>query len=251
MRITVCGRNLDDLYPLLKHFPVEFDHQNPELVISYGGDGTLLGAEREFPSIPKCPIRDSRSTPKCEHHDERSILEALFDDRLQSTSLSKVQGRVNNHSAVTSGMNDVVIDRQKKASAIRFRLWINELLYARHIVGDGVVLASPFGSSGYYRSITHSLFSLGLGLAFNNATEVVNHLVIEPESIIRMEVLRGPAVMFADNDPNQYELAEGDQAVLSLAPSRAVILGLDTFRCPDCYWLRHHHERPLVPLTEN
>ncbi len=249
MRIMVCGRNLDDLYPLLDEFPVEIDEKSPELIVSYGGDGTLLGAERDYPGIPKCPIRDSRSAKKCERHGERAILADLLAGRLQTTELGKVQGRVSDRELRAVGINDVVIDHKTKASAIRYRLWINDMLYARHIVGDGIVLSTPFGSSGYYRSITHSLFTLGLGLAFNNSTEVVNHLVVESNVRVEIEILRGPAVMFADNDPEQIELVEGDRAGLSLASERARVLGLDVFRCPDCYWLRHHHERPLVPLS--
>lgn len=249
MRIGVCGRNLEDLYEVLADFPVEYVQNNPDLIISYGGDGTLLGAERDYPGIPKCPVRDSRSNPKCPQHDEKSILRELFAERLPITELIKVQGTINNTDDGTCGINDVVVDRQKQSSAIRFRLWLNDMLYARHIVGDGIVLATPFGSSGYYRSITHSLFSLGIGLAFNNATEAVNHLVIDPESVIRLEILRGPGIMFADNDPTEKKLSEGDQVVLSKAASTARIIGLNTFRCPDCYWLRHHHERPLVPLA--
>lgn len=248
MRIMVYGRNLDDLYPLLDEFPVEFDESDPEIVISYGGDGTLLGAERDFPGIPKCPIRDSRSSAKCEKHGERAVLSKLFGGELKSTALIKLQGRINNKPECPIGMNDVVIDRKFQASAIRYRLWLDDLLYARHIVGDGVVLATPFGSSGYYRSITHSMFTLGLGLAFNNSTEVVNHLVIEQQSVVEVEITRGPAVLFADNDLIQYPLDKGDRVTLSIAPGSAVVLGLNIFRCPDCYWLRHYHERPLVPL---
>ncbi len=249
MRIMAYGRNLEVLHPLLEQYSVQIDTANPELIISYGGDGTLLGAEREFPEVPKCPIRDSQSSQKCKHHDERSVLDALFSGQLRTTELIKVEGRHENGDTRTCGINDVVIDRKNQASAIRYRLWINDLLYARHIVGDGIVLSTPFGSSGYYRSITHSLFTLGLGLAFNNATEAVNHLVIEQTSKITVEIVRGPAIMFADNDPRREHLAEGDRVVLSRASSRAKVVGLDIFRCPECYWLRHHHKRPLVPLA--
>ena len=51
-RVKIVGRNLDDLRPLLKMFPVKLVETEPDLVISYGGDGSLLGAERDFPGVP-------------------------------------------------------------------------------------------------------------------------------------------------------------------------------------------------------
>ena len=248
MRIALRGRNLEDVRPLLDPFSVQIDDDKPEVVLTYGGDGALLGAEREFPGIPKFPLRDSRSNPKCDDHDEESVLKAFFSDQLQRDHVTKVQAVTNNgYRAI--GLNDVIIDRENPASAIRYRIWIDGSPYADHIVGDGLVLASPFGSSGYYRSITHSLFTIGLGLAFNNATEVVNHLVMKADSEIQVEILRGTALLFADNDMDKHRLETGDTLTLSRAQETATIIGLDVFRCSACYWRRHHHSRPLVPIA--
>ncbi|MFO7821992.1 MAG: hypothetical protein R6V56_08090 [Lentisphaeria bacterium] len=240
MRIAVRGRNLQDLIPLLEPYQVEIDEEAPELVISYGGDGALLGAEREFPGVVKCPIRDTRSTLKCPRHHEKDILKLLFAGKLSETPLTKVSAQLDDQ-VVCTGLNDIVINRLIIASALRYRIWLDEQLYAHQIVGDGLVVSTPFGSTGYYRSITHSLFHLGLGLAFNNSTEPVNHLVIEDNREIRVEILRGPAVLIADNDPVEHEISKGSSIKISRAPGNARIMGLDLFRCRECYRLRHHH----------
>lgn len=239
MRIALCGRNLDDLIPLLKSYDIDLVQNNPELVIAYGGDGALLGAERVYPGIAKCAIRDSRSTPKCPKHNESSILKMLFSRKFNKTSLTKITAALDGETVCT-GLNDIVINRLIIASALRYRIWLDGQLYAHQIVGDGLVAATPFGSTGYYRSITHSFFRLGLGLAFNNSTEPVNHLVIEEDTQIKLKILRGPAVLIADNDPQERQISTGDIISISKAQSEAYILGLDVFRCPDCYWLRHH-----------
>ncbi|MFA6724146.1 MAG: hypothetical protein WCS95_05695, partial [Lentisphaeria bacterium] len=57
LRVLLYGRNLEDLRPLLQGFPLDIVQEDPELVITHGGDGSLLGAERLYPGIPKCPIR--------------------------------------------------------------------------------------------------------------------------------------------------------------------------------------------------
>lgn len=239
MRVALCGRNLNDLIPLLDAYDVELVKDDPQLVISYGGDGALLGAERDYPGVLKCPIRDSRSTPKCPEHTEEKILAKLFNNELKETPLTKVSAELEGQPACT-GLNDVVINRLIISSALRYRIWLDDQLYAHQVVGDGLVVATPFGSTGYYRSITHSLFHLGLGLAFNNSTEPVNHLVIEDHREIKVEILRGPAVLVADNDPVEREVAKGSVIKIARAAGNARIIGLDLFRCPDCYWLRHH-----------
>jgi len=242
VRIAICGRNLDDLRRHLAAFPVEVDPANPELVISYGGDGSLLGAEREFPGVPKCPLRDSRSTPQCPQHREASVLGQLFEGRLARSVMGKLQAIRDGRRLVA--LNDISINRFSVASAVRYRLWLDDELYATQVVGDGLVVATPFGSTGYYRSITHSLFRIGIGLAFNNSTEPINHLVIGDRSRIRVQIVRGPALLAADNDPAHLRLEKGDTVEIARDESNAVLVGLDVFRCRACFALRQGRENP-------
>ena len=50
LKVRLVGRNCADLRPLLKRYPLELlpeaSRETPQLVISSGGDGSLLGAER-------------------------------------------------------------------------------------------------------------------------------------------------------------------------------------------------------------
>ena len=95
------------------------------------------------------------------------------------------------------------------------------------------------GSTAYYRSITHSIFRTGIGLAFNNSTELVNHLVLPEKSLITVEILRGPGELVADNIPESIPLNEGDSASIFLSAETTPVLGLDCFMCPECRFIRH------------
>ncbi len=110
MRIALTGRNLVDLTNLLTQYPAEIVTDNPDIVISYGGDGSLLGAERLYPGIPKCPIRDSRSAPKCEQHAESLILDSLFAGNLKKAHLIKLKGWTED-GAEYIGLNDILLNR--------------------------------------------------------------------------------------------------------------------------------------------
>ena len=52
MKIKLVGKNLEDIRPLLSRYGFEEAEREFELVIAHGGDGALLGAEREAP--PSC-----------------------------------------------------------------------------------------------------------------------------------------------------------------------------------------------------
>ncbi|MBT3380982.1 MAG: hypothetical protein HN742_42615 [Lentisphaerae bacterium] len=237
MRVALCGRNLGDLRELLAPLPVTCVDVDPELVISYGGDGALLGAERDYPGVPKCPLRDSRANPKCAAHSEESVLRQLVDGGLSEERIARLVGETQDGKSIV-GINDVLINKHTISSAVRYRLWLDGELYMNQIVGDGLVIATPFGSTGYYRSITHSLFRVGIGLAFNNSTEPLDHLVIDRGSVVTVEIIRGPAVMLADNDPVRIPLVEGDHVTVRKSEQSTRVLGLDVFRCPDCLRLR-------------
>lgn len=237
LRAAICGRNLADLRRYLEHAAIRVVSSSPDVVISYGGDGSLLGAERDHPGVPKCPLRDSRANPKCPAHTEEELLRQLAAGTLGETRLMKIEADAGGGNRAV-GLNDVSVSKEQISSAVRYRIWLDEEPYAGQIVGDGLVVATPFGSTGYYRSITHSMFRLGLGLAFNNSTEPTDHLVVEDDTVIRVEVIRGPAVLLADNAPATARLGKGDAVTVRKSNEWATVLGLDTFRCPECYALR-------------
>jgi len=73
-------------------------------------------------------------------------------------------------------------------------------------IGDGIVVATPFGSTAYYRSITDSFFEVGIGLAFNNSIEQSDHMVLRESTNISMKIIRGPALVYADNQETALEV---------------------------------------------
>jgi len=243
MRVILCGRHLDELRQILAGFPVREVTARPDLVLSYGGDGALLGAERAFPGVPKLPLRDRRSNPHCPEHGEELALASLIAGRLKEARLIKLEAIAAGRAAVPlTAVNDIVVHNRIITSAVRYRVWLNDDLYANQVVGDGLVAATPFGSSGYYRSITHSIFKTGIGLAFNNSTEPTHHLVLPETAQVRVQILRGPAVLLADNAPGRVTLAAGTEVVIRRSPQVATVLGLDLFRCPAC--ARRRQENP-------
>lgn len=243
MKVKLVGKNLEDIIPLLATYGFETADQNPELLIAHGGDGTLLTAEREFPGIPKLPLRDSRTAPLCRKHAYARQLSDFSRGLTASSKLLKLSGICGEREI--SGINDVFIHNLERIRAMRYRVWIDEQLYANEIVGDSVGMATPHGSTAYYRSITHSIFRVGLGLAFSNSTELVNHLVLPETAVVRIRIVRGPAEVVADNSPEVVRLDKNDEVLIRKSENMAVIHGIDNFMCQECRLLRHPNRHPV------
>lgn len=182
--------------------------KNPELVVSYGGDGTLLRAEHNYPGIPKLYIKNTRVGKLANVVSNDEVLEKFFKGEYSIDETFKLEACVNGKKVIAT--NDLVIHNKDPRYAVRYHVQINKSHYIKDVIGDGVIVATPLGSRGYYRSITDSYFELGIGIAFNNSTEQADHIVLKTDVIIHVEIIRGPALCYADNQDEEILLNEGD-----------------------------------------
>ena len=242
-RVKLMGKNLDDVRPKILARGMEIVDENFDLVIAHGGDGTLLWAERDFPGVPKLPLRDARTAPQCVEHSYDRVLDALLADKLEETILPKLECIYQDKRTIA--LNDIFVHNLERASALRYKVFIDNELYANEIVGDSGGVATVHGCTAYYRSITHSLFRVGLGLAFSNSTEEINHLVIDDKSEVKIRIIRGPGLVIADNSPQTIEVPNQGEVIIRMAPERALIYGLKGFMCPACRVLRHPNKLPF------
>ena len=240
MRVALVGRDLDEIRPLLKKVNLELVEEAPDVVISNGGDGALLGAERAYPGIPKLGLRNSKTSNRHKDTDTAKVLRDLVEGKLKEQRFLKLQAEVKGQTLI--GLNDIILHNRILSSAVRYEVKINGRNHMGEIVGDGLIVATPFGSSAYYRSITHSIFQVGVGLAFNNSIEPVNHLVLREDSVIEATILRGPAQVAADNDPNFIDLERGDSVTVRKSSTEARILSIDTLRGSQFHLLNHTSE---------
>ena len=223
-RVLVLGRGVDGIRRRIADTDLVLVEDNPDVVLTRGGDGLLLGSERRWPGVPKLPLRHSRHGKKCQGHEVSDALERLLAGDLVVTRHDKVQARALGRELV--GLNDVLVHNSSPTSSVRYRVWIDGQQRARELVGDGLVVATPFGSTAYYRTITRGNFHDGLGLAFNNSIEPVDHMVVPESTEIRVLITRGPALLVADNQTDDIELNDGDEILIRKDDSRAIILGL-------------------------
>ncbi len=233
-RVLVVGRGSEAMHEEVRAhgFEVVANPAHADFVLSYGGDGSLLGADRDYPNLPKLPLRRDSQYIKCPRHTKDAVLERVFAGNQAVSLLTRISAEARGRKILA--INDIVFHNARAVSAVRYRLIIDGLPYSGEVVGDGVVLATPFGSSAYYRSITNSIFRVGIGLAFNNSTEATNHLVLAESSVVEIHVTRGPAIVVGDNIEDPLPVEAGDVIRVSFTSQRAMIWELETLLCKEC-----------------
>jgi len=222
MKILLYGKHKDEVVDLVKRIGFNIVNKNPDVIASYGGDGTFMKCEREYPGIPKFFLKGSKVCKKCSNFDNDEILKKIISGSFDKTEEIKLQAKAKGKKIV--GLNEIIVHNKDPRKAIRYEIFVDGRKIGNEIIGDGVVASTPFGSTGYYRSITDSFFEVGIGIAFNNSTEQSDHMVLKEKSEILIKIIRGIALVYADNSEEEIKLDDGDEVRISVSKEKAIIL---------------------------
>jgi NAD+ kinase len=217
-RIHIIGKDLekiDGMREILESNGFSYVEENPDLVITYGGDGMFLIAERMFPGVPKVALKDSEIGKKCCDLDLKEVLQKYSSKNFEVEEIKKLKathkGRFEFRNLL--GANDIVVRNSLPTEAVRFKVIVDEEDLGEFI-GDGIVVSTIYGSDGYFSSITGKDFEEGVGLAFNNITESKDPLFLSGNEKIEIEIIRGPAILVSDNNRDYINLENGDKIMI-------------------------------------
>ncbi|MDW9912771.1 ATP-NAD kinase [Sinorhizobium meliloti] len=142
--------------------------EEADFIVTIGGDGTALKALHDAPAMPAMPVfamrTDSSEGFLCNSlrtDDLTARLQAAFSVELPvlQAEIEQVEGR----SQVLFGINEIVLNRQVFQQA-KLKVAVNGEGDLMIINGDGLVLTTPLGSTGYNRSLGGPLLPLGSSL---------------------------------------------------------------------------------------
>jgi len=195
--------------------------QNPDFIVCFGGDGTVLFSERTYPEIPKLIIKTSRVCRKCDYTPDKlgSLLSNIKKGNYCLNKKMKLETEAKSKKLV--GLNDIQVHLKLPIYAVRFSLSVDGKEY-EELIGDGVVVATAFGSTAYYKATGGKSFEKGIGISFNNLHNMdLESFVVPEDSVVNITVTRGPAWLLADNNEDFIELGAGDAAVIRRSESIA------------------------------
>jgi len=170
---------------------------NARMVVSMGGDGTLLetishvGKRR----IPVIGINVGRLGFLATVSPERisDMIEALENNqyKIDERTLVKVESNIDLFEGRNFGLNDFTITKTDTASMITVHTYLNDE-FLNSYWADGVIISTPTGSTGYSLScggpvlVPHSQNFIITPVSPHNLN--VRPLVVEDSSVIRLEV---------------------------------------------------------------
>jgi NAD+ kinase len=121
-------------------------------------------------------------------------------------------------------LNEFTLRNASQIHAIRFEIEVNRKKINGILIGDGVIVSTPFGSTGYFYSIAKKSFDKGIGIAFNNLTKHIRPIILNEDARVKIKLMRGTALLSHDNDPHMVRLHEGDTLEVRKAKEVARII---------------------------
>ena len=215
MKFAVVSKNpTQEITRVLAMFDLDIDNKKPDFVITYGGDGTVLFAERRYPGIPKITIRGSEGGFKCNYaeHELEDVLFKIEDGTYKIKEEMKLETTFQGRKYLS--LNEVQIHNSTPNKAIRFSIVMDNLPIFEDVIGDGAVVATPFGSSAYFSSIGGEIFDKGIGIGLNNPHNVKSKPIIIDSDFnpgIVIKILRDDGLLIFDEDDNMIKIKGGDE----------------------------------------
>ncbi len=129
---------------------------NTQLIITLGGDGTILRVARSVSSfeIPILGINLGRVGFMTEipYSDSMQILSEVLKNinkfRIEKRLMLKAIGISNNKKFELSALNDIVLGHQSVSRLMDIDVYVDSELMAQYRA-DGIIISSPSGSTGY------------------------------------------------------------------------------------------------------
>lgn len=202
-----------------KHTPSELVPEDTECVITIGGDGTLIQAARDLAgrNIPLLGVNRGHLGFLNQISSQDEIEEAvvsLVENRFELERRMMIRGTVFHQGKPVFqdiALNEIAVTSRVPLRVLRYQVSVNDE-YLNHYSADGVLVATPTGSTAYNLSAGGPVMApSGRMMAL---TPVCPHslnarsIVLAPEDRIRIGVLSSGRVSF-DGD-SWADLETGD-----------------------------------------
>ncbi|MBH9551309.1 NAD kinase [Inhella gelatinilytica] len=205
-----------------------------DLVVVAGGDGTMLGLAREIApfGVPLVGINQGRlgfitDIPADQF---REALEPILAGDFETEQRTMLEGAVwRDRACIFSGLalNDVVVSRGAAAGMVELRIHVGEEFVA-NIRADGVIVASPTGSTAYSMSAGGPLLhpSIGGWVMVPIASHGLSNrpIVLPDTGVVSLEIVAGRDASVNFDMQSLTHLHHGDRVTVTRSQHRSLFL---------------------------
>jgi NAD kinase len=214
----------------------EFERKTKNIAIAYGGDGTLLQKFHELLDDNGCPkkaILPIRNYGQCKHHLH------LIDDVLNGTTKCKCDLKQKTGDILASdgnvAMSEIQIVSANPTTCLRMDIFINNHLFMENVIANGIIVSTPIGSTGYFKSVARTIFRDGIGVAFICPTYGINNIILKSTDWINVVFNRAcKAFMSWDNITSSIDVEKGTTKTIQYSSNVVSLFGYEEFMCPQC-----------------
>ncbi len=225
---TTIQRELDVHEFGLDAYPRSEIGLHSDLVIAFGGDGTMLSTAREVShtQVPILGVNLGRFGFLAEISIEElyHLIDAIAVGEFDVQSRMAIQARViqKSRERLFFAFNDVVLDRYSSSRTILIDTYINDE-YLNTYNADGIIISSPTGSTAYNLSAGGPLLAPDMEALI--VTPICSHslsqrpLVIHPKRTIRIKARsEGRKMLFTADGQDVVTVMEEDVIEVQKAP---------------------------------
>lgn len=225
----VLSDEIAHVVPTLPHQPL--DAMRPEVLIAIGGDGTFLYAMRRC-DAPLLPVNAGTVGVLAEIEAQRpaeldGALDRLLHGRYFLEERMKLGGQVG-VDPLPDAVNDLVLHAAQVG-----KMGLFEIAFDDHVVGrvqaDGIIVASPTGSTGYSLSLLGPIVDPTLDAIVLTAIAPfrieARAIVVDPLRTVRLRSVEAsrPAVVIADGQ-EEFPLPPTTTVRVYRSPRRAKLI---------------------------
>lgn len=209
-----------------------------DLVISFGGDGTLIRAAHlcSQSGAPILGVYYGRFgfVTQCRGEDLGACVSSFLDGKAEVQARMMLQTellRAGKAIATFHSLNEVAVQRAVTAQMMTFQVTLDGQTLTSY-PADGVLVATPTGSTAYNLSAGGPILDPRVQAMVLTAiaphTLSARPLVLHPDSIVDLEVTTdGEAVLSADAQ-SRLHLLSGDRIRISRSPRVTNLLSVDS-----------------------
>ncbi len=223
-------------------------HEMVDIVLVLGGDGTILKVAREFAgkNLPILGINlgDVGFLATVETSELQLGLEKILAEDYLTLNRMMLSATVFRHGkklAEYEALNDIVISKGPFSRIIELKTYINDDFLEKH-PGDGVIISSPTGSTGYSLSAGGPIVNPSLNVII--ITPICPHLlhhrsvIVNEKDIIKIQVFtRHTEVVLTVDGQLGFALQNEDEVIVQNSPNKTRLVN---FKENNFYKILHH-----------